>query len=123
MAMGPRIYTHLELSADGLTVNVKGPAGPWEQYVESATFAVIIGQARKADGELVLAKGRSTRTYTKVDDEWWADAVVFDPTDAGTVLQRGPAEAWGVASVKLTNGKYDTFGWGMSVRLIDQPAP
>jgi hypothetical protein len=116
MAMGPRIYTHLALTNGGATVAVKGPTGPWEPYVVSATFAVIIGQADKTTGDLVLAKGRSTQVYTPADPEWWADADVFDP--AGGTLKAGYAEAWGVASVKLTTGKSETFGWGMSIRLM-----
>jgi hypothetical protein len=118
MAMGPRIYTHLKLTNAGKTVEVKGPTGEWEPYAVEATFAVIIAQPDKTNGNLVLAMGRSPQPYTSAQPEWYADAVVFDPN--GAAFHAGVAEAWGVASIKMKNDKYETYAWGMTVRLIDQ---
>jgi hypothetical protein len=122
--MGPRINTHLALVNNGTRVEVKGPTGDWEPYAVRATFAVVIGQANRTTGEIVLAKGRSdpNDNYGPNGPVWWdADADVFDPSAAGTVLQAGLAEAWGVANIELKNGRHETYAWGMTVRLIDQP--
>jgi hypothetical protein len=119
MAMGPRINAHLALSGDGKTVAVKGPTGDWEPYAESATFAVIIGQVNKQTGAIVLAEGRSDDTYTPNEPWWDAEAEVFDP--ANGVLVPGQAAAWGIASVKMQNNRYETFEWSVMTRLIDTP--
>ena len=64
MAMGSRIFPHFALVNGRKTVEVKGPTGDWDPYAESATFAVIVGQVNRQTGAIVLAKGRSTETYS-----------------------------------------------------------
>jgi hypothetical protein len=119
MAMGPRINKHLKLSPDGKIVAVKGPVGDWEPYAVSATFAVIVGQVDRKTGQIVLAVGRSEpgETYEPGGEPMWdADAKVFHPK--GHVLADGPAVAWGIAAVKMQDGKHEEYGWSVETRLI-----
>lgn len=119
MAMGSRIFPHLALVNGRKTVEVKGPTGDWDPYAESATFAVIVGQVNRQTGAIVLAKGRSTETYTPADQWWDADAEVFDPA-AGEFVP-GMAVAWGIAAVKMKDDRNETFEWSVTTRLIEDP--
>ena len=86
---------------------------------QSATFAVIVGQVNRQTGAIVLAKGRSTETYTPGDLWWDADADVFDP--AAGELAPGMAVAWGIAAVEMRDGRHETFEWSVTTRLIEDP--
>ena len=119
MAMGSRIFPHLALVNGRKTVKVKGPTGDWDPYAESATFAVIVGQVNRQTGAIVLAKGRSTETYSPADQWWDADADVFDPRPASSCR----AWPWPGASrpSKMKDGRNETFEWSVTTRLIEDP--
>ncbi len=119
MAMGPKIDAHLILSANGKEVAVTGPIGDWDEWQENAKFAVVIGQAPKAD--IVLAVGESSAK--RGDKTWSATAAV---TGAGK-LQPGLAFGWAVVSVenKLATGDewYEPYPWSVYTWLVPGPAP
>lgn len=118
MAMGSRVNPHLALSPDGKTVTVKGPTGEWDSYAVGATFVVVIGQVDPQSGKIVLAFGRSTKTYVPADTWWSATAKV---RGANAKLLPGMATAWAVASVAMKDGMYEPIEWSVPLRLIDKP--
>ena len=119
MAMGSRIFPHLALVNGRKTVKVKGPTGDWDPYAESATFAVIVGQVNRQTGAIVLAKGRSTETYTPADQWWDADADVFDPDERRVRARHG--SGMGHRRREMRDGRHETFEWSVTTRLIDAP--
>ena len=118
MAMGPRVTNRLELSADGRHVAVRGPIGRWGAYERSATFAVVITQVQ-ADGTIVIAEGRSNRTYEPPNRTWRARAAV----SGGEALRPGEAYAWGIASVRQASGSYTTYTWPNEITLERAAVP
>ena len=60
--MHSKVDDNLILSSDGREVAVSGPITKWDVGEESATFAVVIAQV-DANGDIVLARGRSRGTY------------------------------------------------------------
>ena len=111
--MGPRIDAHLELVNSGRTVKVVGPIGPWDGWVVSGTFWVVVAQVQ--GDKIVFATGRSDETYEPPAADWDADAKVGSGSPK---LVLGQAYAWGVASFKTSNGQSAPFEWAVNTHLV-----
>ena len=112
--MHSKVDDNLRLSADGREVAVSGPITEWDDDEESATFAVVIAQV-DATGDIVLARGRSHETYRKGANKWEATANV---TQNGARLTAGEAQAWALASIAETSGKFELYPWSLETHLV-----
>jgi hypothetical protein len=112
------VTSKLEVSADGRHVAAQGPIGRWDVYARSATFAVVITQVQ-ADGTIVVAEGRSNRTYEPPNRTWRARATV----NGGGALRPGEAYAWGIASVRQASGAYELYTWPNEITLERAAVP
>jgi hypothetical protein len=112
--MHSKVDDNLRLSADGREVAVSGPITDWEDDELSATFTVVIAQLDE-DGDIVLARGRSRETYRNGARKWEATAEV---TRNGARLTAGEAQAWALASIAETSGKFELYPWSLETHLV-----
>ena len=119
MAMGPKIDSHLVLGSNGATVAVTGPTGGWDDYQQSATFAVVIGQAQ--DEEIVLAVGEGSANQGAAT--WKATATVV----GSGKLKVGWAYGWAIVSVESKTAAgaewYEPYDWSVNTWLVPGPPP
>jgi hypothetical protein len=112
--MHSKVDDNLSLCTDGREVAVSGPITDWGEYEERATFTVVIAQL-DADGDVVLARGRSHQTYENGAAKWVATAHVTKP---GARLTAGAAEAWALASIEKSGGGHKLYPWSLETHLV-----
>jgi hypothetical protein len=112
--MHSKVDDNLILSSDGREVAVSGPITKWDDGEESATFAVVIAQV-DANGDIVLARGRSRGTYRNGATTWEATAKV---TQNGDRFTAGEAQAWALASIAETSGEHELYPWSLETHLV-----
>ena len=112
--MHSKVDDNLRLSADGREVAVSGPITKWDDDEQSATFTVVIAQLDES-GDIVLARGRSRETYERGAKTWEATAHV---TREGARLTAGEAQAWALASIAETSGKFELYPWSLETHLV-----
>ncbi len=113
--MGPKIDPHLKLADGGHKVEVVGPIGPWDRYIEQAWFWVVVAQVQEE--KIVVATADPVRAYKPPEASWGATAEV---SAAGAELEPGPAHAWAVASFETRGDKYFAYPWEVSTYLLDE---
>ena len=111
--MNSRINKLLCLDDDGKTVHVKGPILEWEDDEVSAIFTVTIKQI--VDGGGTASATGSSQTYSHGAQHWAAAAVVT----TGPALEHGPATAYAIATIQLTNHTVEVYEWVVLTRLVD----
>ena len=67
--MHSKVDDNLILSPDGREVAVSGPITKWDDDEQRATFTVVIAQLGE-DGDIVLARGHSQKTYENGAAKW-----------------------------------------------------
>ena len=112
--MHSRVDNNLVLSSDGREVSVSGPITQWDDDEKSATFTVVIAQIDEG-GEIVLARGQSHDTYQNGTKTWKATARVSRP---GARLSQGAAQAWALASIAESSGKFELYPWSLETHLV-----
>jgi hypothetical protein len=89
----------------------------WDPDEVSATFVAAVVQL-KPQGRIVMASGRSTRTFRRSDDWWQAEVVIADPDDQ--FQYNLPVAGWAVASVKEANGGSEPYPWETDNLVIER---
>lgn len=112
--MHSKVDDNLILSPDGREVAVSGPITKWDDDEKRATFTVVIAQLGE-DGDVVLARGHSQKTYENGAAKWQATARVTKP---GAQLTSGEAQAWALASIEESGGGYELYPWSLETHLV-----
>jgi len=112
--MHSKVDDNLILSPDGREVAVSGPITKWDDDEQRATFTVVIAQLGE-DGDIVLARGHSQKTYENGAAKWEASARVIKP---GARLTAGEAQAWALASIEESRGGFELYPWSLETRLV-----
>ena len=113
--MTSKVNSMLRLSKRGQRVNVAGPIVSWDPDEISATFSVVISQVDAA-GNVVVANGASTLTYTNPTSTTWA--AVATVTDPALRLEVGPATAVATATILVDGPALETYTWTLLTRLV-----
>ena len=113
--MTSKVNSMLRLSKRGQRVNVNGPIVSWDPDEISATFSVVISQV-DATGNVVVATGASTVTYTNPTSTTWA--AVATVTDPALRLEAGPATAVATATILVDGPALETYPWTLLTRLV-----
>ena len=113
--MTPKVDKTLYYSADGKTVTVTGPIGPWAGDEAAAVFSVVISQTGNGTGP-VTAIGVSTIAYEPGQGYWTAEARV---TGNGMQFHHGKAKARAWATIAKPGGGAESYKWTVKTKLVE----
>lgn len=120
--MSPKIDDELQLAADGTSVVVGGPAGPWDDDNVLVGFSAVVSQVvsnGSSPASIVTSMGWSK--YTDTDrppgnpPEWYLTAHVLQ----GAALEPGGAIASAWALYAQKDGGSWVYEWRLPVRLVN----